>query len=264
MASFAVPLSTSPQEKLLHQLDCIERDVSEREQRLRDRFQIYQRPLIEPYLEGQVSVIFDLCLGADWNGDGQRFIDSAQRQSRNSLARLVFQHSSNYSRYAGQRKQEFVLVPDIQVVNGVEETIPSFAVWSEFVQNEEEKIRADGVYLHAPESMFQLVPANVNRETGLLAVSQSKSESGEKGVPAVVDSGLEVVYGITDYQRKIIERQGAIEIVMKKVITSLRIDFTRNVLSIWRTEIGDLPVYIRDMFIGPFDLESCCLERQHE
>jgi hypothetical protein len=259
----AVPFSTSSREELLHALDCIQRDFAERVQRVRDRKRVYRRPLIERYLEGQVSIILDFCLSSDRKRDRQSFVHSASRDSLYSLTRLVFQHSVNYSRYASQGDQEFVLVPDVQVVNYAEETIPSFAIWSEVIHNEAEKIRTDGVYLHAPESVFQLVSANVNRETGLLTAGECGSEGGKQRVPSVVDGGFEVVYSIPDYQRKIVERQGVFEIVMKKLIASLRIDFTRNALSFWRTEISDLSVQLRDMFIGSFDLESCCLEYCH-
>lgn len=249
-------------EELLHQLDGIQRDFAERVQRVRDRKMVYRRPLVERYIEGQVSIVFDFCLG-DWNGDGQCFVDSAERDALNSLTRIVLQHNINYSRYTSQGNQEFVLVPDIQTVNCAEKAIPSFAVWSEFVHDEEEKIGADGVYLHASKSMFQLVPANVNWEAGLLAVGERGSKSRKQRMPAVVDGGLEIVYSIPDYQRKIVEREGTLEIVMEKLIASLRIDFTRNALSFWRTEISNLSVQFCDMFIGPFDFETRCFEDCH-
>jgi hypothetical protein len=135
---------------------------------------------------------------------------------------------------------------------------PPCAVWSEVVYNETEKRLTDGVYLHASESAFQLVPVStVDRKFGLLPLSERGSEGRQERVPAIVNSGLEVVYSVPNYERKIIERQGTLEIVMKKLAASLRIDFSRNTLSLWRTEISDLSIYIRDMFIGPFDLESC-------
>lgn len=257
------PLSASPREKLLHQLDCIQRDFAQGVQRVRDRELIYRRPLIEYYLEGQVSILFDLhfTFSGDWNSDRQGLVDSAPRRPFRSVTRLVFQHSINYSRHASQRDQEFVLVPNVQVVNCAEEMIPSFAVWSEVIYNEAEKSRTDGIYLHAPESAFQLVPiALVDREFRTAASSENGSEGGKERVPTVVDGGLEVVYSIPDYQRKIVKLKGTLEIVMKKLIASLRIDFTRNALSFWRTEISDLSVYIRDMFIGPLILSLAVLK----
>jgi len=174
------------------------------------------------------------------------------------MTRLIFQHGINYSRYASQGNQEFVLVPDIQIVNYAENTVPSFAVWSEIVHDETEKRWTEGVYLHAPESAFQLVTVPiVDGEFRTSALGDCRSEGGKQCMPSVVDGGLEIVYSIPDYKRKIVEREGTLEIVMKKLIASVRIDFTRNALSFWRTEISDLSVYVRDMFIGPFDLESC-------
>jgi hypothetical protein len=260
MASSAVTLPrhyclASSREESLHRLYRAERDFSERVQRIRNRERVYSRPLIEYYVKGQASVLFDLRLSGDWNSDRQSFADSSPSHPFSSLTRLIFQHRINYSRYAGQRNQEFVLVPDVQVVNCAEESVPSFAVWSEVVYNESEKIRTDGVYLHAPESAFQLMLIGSDREFGITALGECGDEGRKQCVPAVVNGGLEIVYSIPDYQRKIVERKGFCEIVLKSLIASLRVDFTRNALSFWRTEISDLPLKVCDMYIGPFDLE---------
>jgi hypothetical protein len=115
----------SSREKILHQLDSVERDFAESVQRVRDRERIFCRSFIERYIKGQISVILDFHSLRGRNGDGQDFAHSAPSYPFRALTRLVFHHNVNYSRYMGQGNQKFVLVPDVQVVNCAEESIPS-------------------------------------------------------------------------------------------------------------------------------------------
>ena len=248
--------------ELLHQLNDLERLFAENAKRFRDRECVHSR-LLKDYIEGNVSIIFDLCVHTDWNHNRQRFGRITPRHTFNHLARLSFQHSAGYSRYAGQRNQEFVLIPDVHVVNGADEMIPSFAVWSEIIDNEVEKVRADGVYLHAPQCAFQIPSIGVDGEFGMRFLSKARREGREQRKPTVVGGGLEVVYSIPDYKRKIVKRNGILEVVFENLISSLRIDLTQNTLGFARIVSRNYSVYIRDMFVGPFNLEASTFESNH-
>ena len=70
----------------------------------------------------------------------------------------------------------------------------------------------------------------VDWEFRTAALSECGSVGRKERVSAVVNGSLEIVYSIPDHQGKIVERKGDLEIVMKKLIASLRIDFPRDAL----------------------------------
>ena len=149
-------------------------------------------------------------------------------------------------------EKEDMLVRDVDIVKRPSGGIVPTLVWLNLAHNALKERIASGIYLNPVKGSFDFLSGFPNRELG--SVGKLVGETPANcGVPCEVHSGPQIVKGISDNQGQIIQTVSKVWDFMFQRLPAVRTVLDCGSATIF--EHVDSGVHIRDMFLGPLNLE---------
>jgi hypothetical protein len=220
----------------------------------------FRIPVLEHYREGRASYIFDVepTFKLEKVGKGKSGIVGFPRPYRAVLVCHADTFDVGVMDYGNQ---ESVLVSDVEFVHGPDGKIPS--IMRLYIgRYESEEIGSGEVYLSIAEGSFHVLRGGVGRELGILPVSAGDN-SRNSFVPSMIKSALQIMNGIPDDCRDVVK--GSVldfwKVYFDEFASSARLYMGSNQQSFLQS-INRMS-QLRNMFVGPFDLETCSFVDRH-
>lgn len=218
-------------------------------------------PLLEHYREGRASWVFDMDppferadidRGRVCSGTSESLMDFSILLHANVANRGIVNHWS----------EKPVLVSHVHNVHGPDGEIPSI-VWLYLAQKKPEKVGRENIYLQLPQLTLKQLRSGINGKLCSLPVS-SGNQPLDRFQPDIIEGALEIVDGIPNEYRKPVEGISilrASKVALDVFESTVRIYMGRDSQSVFQKV--DAALKVRDVMLGPVDLETCTLAYRH-
>ncbi len=208
--------------------------------------------ILDTYKRGELAL---LCEVQAWHeiDDIGRPLEFAEARTGPKLSRFILYLNAVDMplRQNGDKQPVFVSV--CEAVSGPDGCIPSL-VRLYLVNDEIEEGGGGNVDLYVSTSKLSLKfwGGPVDRELGIVS-NESRSESLDSFEPSVIKGACQVVDGISNHKRNMIE-SGFIQRVGQSLCTMLRVYLNESSVSVFKS--FDAPFEVSNMYIGPVELGS--------
>lgn len=246
--------------EILQQIDRLNCEIAEARKQVAYGEMLKHTRFLQGYREGKFSLVLNLEARLEVNDVAAFDAICGVRASGVEFAALISHgHSSDMPSGTKFEKQD-MLVRNIQIVKSPDNTVvPSF-VWLNFGDDAIKECFTPGVYLNTVKGSFEtlLCLPNWKLSTGRHLVGQA---SLHRAVPCEVESSMQIVEGIPNDQRQVIQSIPEIRKLMFERLSSIWALLDRSNAGIFeRVNSG---IHVRDMLIGPFHLESSISVDRH-
>jgi hypothetical protein len=156
--------------------------------------------------------------------------------------------------------EEPVLVSDVEFVHGPNGKIPS-TVRLYLAYGESGEVRSESAYLQVFKRRFKVIKGGMDRKLAPTPIPGG-SQAAHRLKPCVIEGALKIMNGVPDYGREVFEALPILdvcEIALDEFVSTVRIYMSLTDKSFFQAV--DATFNIRDVFVGPFDLETCTFKK---
>jgi hypothetical protein len=220
--------------------------------RLRYVHEVTGLAIFDNYDGGKLSLLFDV---------QPRFIRDDVRRALKvcgtsvSVPRFaILIHDANAVNVPGgqDRNKQPMFISDVKVVNGPNGLIPSIARLY-LVEHKSKQIRGSSVYASLRHPSFKFFEDFANRELGPV-INEGGNQSVDGLEPGIVEGAIQIMDSVPEQQGDIVEGGSIAESVGEDFPSRFRININSSCVRFMQA--GDSCVDIRDVLIGPFDLQT--------
>jgi hypothetical protein len=218
-------------------------------------------PILKHYIEGRAAWIFDVQPPNEIYEVWER-LGGPPRISSMDVSSFIFQVNVANGGVVQNWDQEPVLVSRVELVNGPNVKIPS-VVRLYFAHDEVEEAGSGDVYLQVPQGIFKSIGIGINGKLSSLPIA-SWYESGNCFKPSVIEGALKIVNGIPEHDSQAFGGVSILDVckvTMNEFAASVRIYLGTNDQSFFQAV--DSKLNIRNVMVGPFDLEAGTFAKRH-
>jgi hypothetical protein len=220
-------------------------------QRVRYADRISKFVILDMYLRGEISILFDVEPTHKLDNVRGALKLSGRSGASPSFAMLVTHFDTTDMSDGENGDKKPMLVSNVQFVNGPNGLIPSRARLY-LVEHKAEQARASDVYFGLAKGTFRFFDGLVNREFSSVA-QESGREILNRPEPCVVESGMQIVDSIPDHQGDIVESLNICKIMSEDFTSSFRMDIYSSGVSFMQK--CNPRFNVREMLIGPVYLK---------
>jgi hypothetical protein len=208
-------------------------------------------PLLEHYLEGRASWLFDVKAPFKLDMVGERF-NGSPSICFNDFPLLVFQINVANGHVVDHWNHKAVLVSGVEFVNGPDGNIPS-TVRLYIAEDEFEEVRGGDIYLNLSQGSFKAIDAGINRELCAPPVTRG-NQSSHRLEPRMIESTVKIMDGIPKSKSQLIDERSLrlCKVAFNEFAASVRIHMARDHQTFFQAV--DSRFNVRNVMVGPCDL----------
>lgn len=237
--------------ELIH--DCGE-VLRETQKRWDNRLILKRLPLAEEYINGRLAVAlnFNLVMAVEQHPSPHDH-DICNR-SFNSVLVLIFRVKVHQGGDREDRNQGLMLVENVEVVESVEGKIPSLVlVGAYLVENQIPDVGPRNIYWSLWEGSYKFLTLLPERELGGFDLLVRTPIEGDDLVGHQIQRSVEVVGSIADDRRNALRHRLG-HVAYHHTTTGLQIVLNDDSVEVRFPKVGQYPLKLVDVLIGPFDL----------
>jgi hypothetical protein len=218
-------------------------------------------PILERYIEGRASWVFDVQAPFKLNKVGKGDSGTPCTSSVH-LPLLIFQVDIANGGIVNHWDKEPVLVSDVEFVHGPNGKI-TFVMRLYLCHYQIEELRRGDVYLQLPQRRFDILRSSVGGKFGTLPTfGGHQSSHGFK--PSMIESALQIMDRIPNDCREIVEGLPIFDVckvTLDELASSVRLHIGPTDQSFFQAVNAKFNV--RDVLVSPFDLETGTFAGRH-
>jgi hypothetical protein len=219
--------------------------------------ELHKCSFVEEYRNGNLSLLFEV--PTEWNVDVvRRLFMRTPCESVFNFPLFIFHLDALNGRVFKNGQEKTVFVVNVQAMDRPDGAIPSL-VRLYIANNKIEKAGNGGVYFNPAKRTFKQILA---RKNGKLSVfrNSTRGKPLECAGPCMIESAMEIMDGIADYQSNIFEEFVPIaKIMLQHFMSTVRVYLDSGGVSLWQR--GDNRLQFGDVLLGSLNFASGAGER---
>jgi hypothetical protein len=225
------------------------RRFNEAAERWDNRFRMHRDSLVKHYIDGRLSFVLEFVAGRESGGANLSAPSSDHVKLANVLPIILYIHSDSGDFKDG--KQEHVLVPDIQLVKGVDDLPLPSLVGLQIGNYKIEQSGTEPFYFSIAKSGYYSLTGLPDWEARVIG-NGSRRMMVKELVPSQVESSSEVVNSISDNGSKL-EAEFLLRSVIENQLPGLNIRILDESIKVGIDKGGNAAFNLRDVMFGPFN-----------
>ncbi len=162
-------------------------------------------PVLEHYIEGRASWVFDMYAPFKWPNEVGKGVSSTPCLPAMPLPLLVFHINIANRGIVNDWNEEPVLVSDVEFVHGANGKIPILSTVRLYLAYEESgEFRSETAYLQVLKSGFKVIAGGIDWKFGSTPISGG-NQTTHCLKPCMVERALKIMNGIPDYCGEVFE-----------------------------------------------------------
>lgn len=239
-------------QKALEEFHNLNNELGIMGERLRYAERIRMLDILDNYISGQLSIIFEVEPSLKIDNVG-RPLEMMESRTPPRLAVLIYHRNARNIDASQNGDKQPMFVGVVQNVYGPDGVIPS-AIRTYLVEEETREFGAEvancGLFAGLFEPTFKLLVGLTNGEFGA-GLTKSRKRLFNRLEPCIVQSAVKIVDNISQYKGDFIESRRVCELMYKAFGSELRVNLNPGSIGFLKRENACFDVC--DMLIGPLD-----------